>query len=205
MLHFDYLDRSHEESDVISESDVKDTVCNLCHWVLQFMQIEDVVKEGDVVRLVPSLKYILQFFFSHSRLSKYFVECLDFVLKTEYLLSPMQKLRVLEGAFVNLRGGIGENMEADLVQENAVRNQKDLIRALGANKTDSAIARCSKAADTVAEICSNVDKAVTVKKHSSRHRVPKSEKDEVVIRNSLRQLRPFRKSEGRSCLLSGRH
>ena len=58
ILHFDYLDRSHEESDVISESDVKDTVCNLCHWVLQFMQIEDVVKEEDVFRLVPSLKYI---------------------------------------------------------------------------------------------------------------------------------------------------
>ena len=72
-------------------------------------------------------------------------------------------------------------------KKNAVRNQKDLIRALGANKTDSAIARCTKAADTVAEICSNVDSAVTVKKHSSRHRVSKSEKDEAVVRNSLRQ------------------
>ncbi|XP_060556001.1 uncharacterized protein LOC132716696 [Ruditapes philippinarum] len=173
--------------------------CNLCHWFLHLIHMEDVVREGDVIRLIPTLKYSLQFFFSHSRLSKYFVECLDFILKTEYLLSQMQRMRVLEGAFVNLRGGLGQNIECDLVKENSVRNQKDLIRALGANKTNKAIYRSTKAADTVADICSKVDESVSVKKQSTRHQIPKSVKDEVVIHQSLRALRPFFKETDRNC------
>lgn len=39
--------------------------------------------------------------FSHSRLSKYFVELIDFIMKAEYMLSPLQRIRVLEGAFTN--------------------------------------------------------------------------------------------------------
>jgi hypothetical protein len=44
----------------------------------------------------------------------------------------MMKLRVLEGSFVNVKGGKGNNVESDLHQEHAVRNQKILIKQLGA-------------------------------------------------------------------------
>jgi hypothetical protein len=203
MDHYGYMDNVHETSNIIRSVSFEDTVynysCNLCHWFLHLIHMEDVVREGDVIRLIPTLKYSLQFFFSHSRLSKYFVECLDFILKTEYLLSQMQRMRVLEGAFVNLRGGLGQNIECDLVKENSVRNQKDLIRALGANKTNKAIYRSTKAADTVADICSKVDESVSVKKQSTRHQIPKSVKDEVVIHQSLRALRPFFKETDRNC------
>ena len=201
MSHYGYLEIA--DNNTSSKTQTDDTVynysCNLCHWVVQLILMEDIVKEGDITRLVPSVMYSLQFFFSHSRLSKYFQECLDLVLKSEYILSPLQRVRVLEGAFTNLRGGRGNNIESDLVQENSVRNQKDLIRALGANKTDKAIMRSTKAAGSVDDICGKVDLATALHKASSRHHTPRSEKDEKVIHKSLRDLRPFSKTPGRVC------
>lgn len=97
---------------------------NLCHWVLHLLQLDDTAKEGDLRRLVVNCKYSLVFFFSHSKLSKYLVENLDFLLKTQHLLSPQLSLRVLESSFINMSGGAGRNVEADLVQEHSVRNRK---------------------------------------------------------------------------------
>lgn len=73
------------------------------------------------------------------------VEHIDFVLKCEHLLSPLQRMRVLEGSFVNIYGGKGQNVESDLVQEHSVCNQKSLIKTLGANKTERAISRVTSA------------------------------------------------------------
>ncbi|KAH3871762.1 uncharacterized protein LOC127868570 [Dreissena polymorpha] len=200
--HFGYLDYVHETDDVVS-NDTDDTVynycCNLCHWYMHLMMFEDIVKEGDVARIIPCLMVCAQFFFSNSRLSKYFQECLDFVLKCEYCMSPMQRIRTLEGAFVNLRGGAAGNIESDLVQENSVRNQKDLIRALGANKSEKAIQRSCRAADTVSDIFEKIEISTSVRKVSSRHQTPARIKDNEVIANSLRDLRPFSKTIGRVC------
>jgi len=159
MDHYGYMDKAHETSKIIRGVSYGDTLynysCNLCHWFLHLIHMEDVVREGNVIRLIQTLKYSLQFFFLHSRLSKIFVECLDFILKSEYL------------------------------QDNSVRNQEDLIKTLGANKTNKAIYRSTKTADTVADICSKVDKNVSAKKQSTRHQIPTSVKDEVVINQSL--------------------
>lgn len=81
----------------------------------------------------------LPLFYNHSMLSKYLEECINYIINVEHYLSPMMKLRVLEGSFVNVRGGKGRNVESDLLQEHAVRNQKVLIKQLGANKSSKAI------------------------------------------------------------------
>ncbi|XP_071110673.1 uncharacterized protein [Haliotis cracherodii] len=86
------------------------------------------------------IKYTnIPFFYAHSKLSKYFVENIDILLKTQYLLSPQMQLRLLEGSYVNPHGNEGNNVETDLVMEHSVRNKKDLICQLGANKTEKAI------------------------------------------------------------------
>jgi hypothetical protein len=53
-------------------------------------------------------------------LSKYLVECTNYIINVEHYLSPMMKLRVLEGSFVNVKGGKGNNVESDLLQEHAL-------------------------------------------------------------------------------------
>lgn len=169
----------------------------LCHWYLQLLELSDTAKEGDMNRLILNCKYNLPFFYSHSKLSKYLVENIDFVLKCEHLLSPLQRMRVLEGSFVNIYGGKGQNVESDLVQEHSVCNQKSLIKTLGANKTERAISRVTSAADTFANICSKFDESVQLKPKSARHSKQINEQDQNVIYKQLRKLRPFHHSPGR--------
>jgi hypothetical protein len=78
---------------------------NLCHWGVHLMQMNDTAKEGDLNRLIVNIKYCMPFFFSHGRLSKYFVECPDYLMKVCQTLSPKQRLRTLEGSFINTFGG----------------------------------------------------------------------------------------------------
>ena len=79
---------------------------------------------------------IMPFFFGHSHLSKYFVECIDTILKATATTSEQTRLHLLEASFTNVRGGTGKNVETDLVMEHSVRNKKKLVRNLGANKTE---------------------------------------------------------------------
>ncbi|KAH3866094.1 hypothetical protein DPMN_029146 [Dreissena polymorpha] len=64
LYHFGYLDYVHETDDVVS-NDTDDTVynycCNLCHWYMHLMMFEDIVKEGDVARIIPCLMVCAQF------------------------------------------------------------------------------------------------------------------------------------------------
>lgn len=77
---------------------------------------------------------------------------MDYLLKTEKLLSPLQRIRVLEGSYVNILCGHGNNVECDLVQEHSVCNQKALIKALGANKSETFIYRMTASADAIDEV-----------------------------------------------------
>jgi hypothetical protein len=171
----------------------------LCHWYLHVLEFHDTAKEGDFNRAILNCKYAIPFFYSHSKLSKYLVENIDYVLKTEYILSPLQRLRVLEGSFVNVRGGNGQNVESDLVQEHSVCNQKALIKLLGANKSETSISRVTGAADTVAEICDRFDSSVGLKAKSVKHSKYTSEADISLIHKELRKFRPFRFTPGRKC------
>ncbi|XP_052072085.1 uncharacterized protein LOC127710328 [Mytilus californianus] len=124
----------------------EDYVCNyftnLLTWGMQIVNMNDTAKEGDMERLIMNMKENAAFFYSHSAMSKYFSECINTILQVDHLSSPHMKMRQLEGAFVNTKGGNGKNKEADLVQEHAIRNQKDLIRGLGKKNRFSLQSAC---------------------------------------------------------------
>lgn len=56
-------------------------------------------------------------FYSHSSLSKYMTECIDFVLKTETLLTTKMALKVRAASFINPTGRPGHNKAADIEKE----------------------------------------------------------------------------------------
>jgi hypothetical protein len=91
------------------------------------------------------LKMMIPLFYHHSPLSKYMVECIDYILKTELLLPPKIAIQVRVSSFVNPKGKKGKNKAADMQKENQVKELKDLIRGLGSNKTENSIVRLSKA------------------------------------------------------------
>lgn len=171
----------------------------LCHWYLHLNELHDTAKEGDLNRTLLNCQYSLAFFYSHSKLSKYLVENIDYLLKCKFLLSPLQRIRVLEGSYVNIKGGRGKNVESDLTQEHSVCNQKALIKSLGANKSENAIKRVTGAADAIAEICSKFDESCDIKQKSGHHSKPLNETDKQLVSKTLRNLRPFRITPGRKC------
>jgi hypothetical protein len=171
----------------------------LCHWYLQILELHDTAKEGDLNRTILNCKYSIPFFYSHSRLSKYLVENVDYLLKTEKFLSPLQRIRVLEGSYVNVWGGHGKNVECDLVQEHSVCNQKALIKTLGANKSEKSISRVTESANAIDEMCIQFDQSVNLKAKSSRHSSSVSEADSDIVYKRLRDLRPFHHHPGRKC------
>ncbi len=170
---------------------------NLCQWALHLMHMNDTNKEADMDRLILSCKMNIPFFYSHSALSKYFIENLDFILKTVITGSPRLQLRLLEGSFGNVRGGSGNNAEIDLVMEWHVRTTKDDIKRLGGNKTEKAIVRATLASDTLAKIDEHFHTMVKARNKSSRHSNKVSEVDREKTNNILRKLRPFRFQSGR--------
>lgn len=90
--------------------------------------MNDTAKEGDLNRGILNCQYSLSFFFSHSALSKYLVENIDYILKCDRMPSPLQRIRVLEGegSLTNTKSGIGKNIESDLVREHSVWSQKNI-------------------------------------------------------------------------------
>jgi len=160
------------------------------------MSMCDMAHEADMSRILPNVKANIPFFFSHSRLSKYFVECLNFIAQVQSS-SPEMKLRIMEGCFVNRKGGRGNNIEADLRTEHSIRNRKDLIRSLGANKTIHAIENVCQAADTIAAIVHHVDIAVSIKAKSGRHTNVFNEEDLKKLEQIYVDAKPFVQSPGR--------
>ncbi|VDI79977.1 Hypothetical predicted protein, partial [Mytilus galloprovincialis] len=171
--------------------------CNLITWGLQIINMSDTAKEGDTERLILNMKENAEFFYSNSTMSKYFTECVNTILQVNFLLSPHTRTRVLEGAFVNTKGGNGQNKEADLVQEHAIRNQKDIIRGLGANKTETATRRASGSANIIYKIGDNVDKLLNIPKQTTSHTKKTTSKDLDLAVSILRKVGPFDYVKGR--------
>ena len=136
---------------------------------MPYMVFKDAIKEGDTDRCNVSLKTMLPFFYGHSVRSKYAVECLDYIMKTEAVLSPQLALRTRLGSFVNTLGGQGQNKPADMQQENNVRSIKDVFKGLGAGKTDKSMDRASSAAPVLSDIVTNYEHLLDIHVASGAH------------------------------------
>ncbi|CAG2230062.1 unnamed protein product [Mytilus edulis] len=140
--------------------------------------------------------YILSQLYSKST-CKYFGELVNYLLLTKHLLSPEMSLRTLEGALINTKGGQGKNKEADLVQY-VIRSKKDLIRSLGANKTEKAVMRACGAADTCVGVGRTVDGCLGLPKLSVNHTKKSSVKDLEILVKCLKTVDPFTYHKGRN-------
>ena len=97
---------------------------------------------------------------------------------------------------MNPKGGIGNNIETDLCMEHSVRNRKDLIKALGSNKSEATIQRVNLAADTVSHLVSSLRTDLGISEHRNRKTVLPEHHAQVM--GVLRQLQPFKTQVNRS-------
>ena len=85
-------------------------------------------------------------------------------------------------------------------KENQVKEIKDLIKGLGANKTENSIVKLSKAAPVINDIVVNIDGHLNYKDIKSSHKSRSEEEDLQNLLLVLREVRPFKKKNGRKLI-----
>ena len=176
----------------VVEDDVYNYSLSFLRVAMDLLQFDDVVKAGDIDRLTIVMKRLCPTFIGlTSYRSKYAIECVNFLTKTECLLSEKESVKVKLQAFVNPSGKTGENKAADMQQENNIKMVKTVLRGLGAGKTDHAIERSSKAAPIVTGIEENFKNMTGSKSIASRHVKKSMEGDANLLCEHLRLVRPF--------------
>ena len=152
---------------------------------------KDAVSTGNGQHLSIIRKQLLVHFFSTTGFNEFAIEMFINILQNEVLLSKAEAHRCKWAATVNWKGGSSKNIEIDLFQENRNSEMKKLIRAMGANKTEKAITRASRALGGVSKIVEVYEQQVNIHARSTTHSHKSATDDERVISADLRDLRPF--------------
>ena len=162
------------------------------------LDCKDAVASGNGEHLATIQKQMLFYFSSVSGYNAYAIEMLIFTIQNEVLLSSREAHQCKWAALANWNGGKDKNIEIDLLQENRNADLKELIRMMGANKTEKAIGRMSKAVGGVRKIVEVFDDQASIRRKSSAHSHRSSSRDENKISSDLHKLKPFSFTDGRS-------
>ena len=186
----------------VTDEDVSDGVwcygINVIKCFMVLLDFKDAVSTGNGQHLSILRKQLLVHFFSTPGFNEFAIEMLINTLQCQVLLSEAESQHCKWAATVNWKGGYGKNIEIDLFQENRNAEMKKLVRSMGANKTEKAIERASKASGGVTKIVQAYEQQVNIHPKSTTHSHKSAINDERAISADLRSLRPFRKEDGRA-------
>ena len=161
------------------------------------MQLIDTCKEGDGLRNNINKKRLLLYFKSSNSFHNYSLEMFTSIAQIEALASEEMAHRLTWGRFVNWHGGKGKNIACDMAQEICNQVSKDVVKAMGPNKTPKAMERASKAAAGVEQIVKRWNEVSDVKRASQAHTHRSMTEDEVMMVQDLRKIKPFERKPGR--------
>ena len=144
-----------------NDSDNQDFVRNYSICLLQYFFIlldtKDAVHEGNGERLETLHRQLPLHFKSVPGFNSYAIEMLVNIVQNMMFLSPAQSHQCIWASTANWKGGAKRNIEIDLLQENRNKDIKNLIKGMGANKTDKAIDTASRAVGGTKKIVENFD------------------------------------------------
>lgn len=186
----------------LSPFDEEDRVMNYGLQVLQLgvllMQLNDTEKEGDGKRAIRNWKLLLLYFRARSRAKKYAFEAMRIISYTKALLSEKMATRILQGQFINIKGGKGKNVANDLKIEHLIKYNKVVLHDLCGNKTLKAIQRSTKATHGLQTIIKRFDDQCNIKPESTAHTHMSKMDDEKLMIKKLIELKPFKLQPGRT-------
>ena len=181
-----------QECDEEVPIELQDKVMNYGLCVIEFtvllQQMIDTVHEGDGERLLVNMKYLLLMFKAKSNYSKYAIEGMRFITQVKCNLSQQLATRVTYGRFVNTARKKGRNLETDLAMEHTIKSTKNLINAMGANKTEASVQRATRAVSGVQQIVHSYDACSNVTPASTAHARKGADKDEQLMIADLMKL-----------------
>ena len=170
---------------------------NILRSFMLLADFKDAVATGNSEYLSVIRKELLLHFFSTPGFNEFAIEMFVNILQCQVLLSEMEAYNCKWAATVNWKGGAGNNIDIDLFQENRNCEMKKLITAMGANKTEKAIGRASKASGGVAKISEAFEKQVKMHQKLTAHSHKSAADDEQLISKDLCSIRPFKKKDAR--------
>ena len=186
---------SHEDSMELSHDDSMDGIFNYAQNLLKsfiiLLDCKDAVASGNGEHLALVQKQMLFHFSSISGFNSYAIEMLISTVQNEDLLSPREADQCKWAALANWKGGKDKNIEIDLLQENRNADLKGLIRLMGANKTEKAIGRISRAVGGVQKVVDVFEEQAVIKPKSSAHSHRSSAQQEDKVLHGLYKLKPF--------------
>ena len=165
-------------------------------FLLEFIDME---KTGNGERLVLIMKVLLLYFkCGLVNRKNYAIEMFVSLAQIEALLSPREAERAIYSRFVNLRGGERNGMATDLGHENGNGFMKDLIKPMGANKTDMAIQRISRASSGLLDMVTNFNNVTNLHRPASRHSTPGTENQLSRVLTVLENAEIWSRKPGRA-------
>lgn len=175
---------------------------SLIRLLVDFLVFDQAIRSGHIDIITIMMKRFIPLFVGLSSYkSKYAIECVNFLTKTECVLSDSESVRVKLGLLVNKKGKAGKNKPADMQQENNIRNVKHVIRGLGSGKSDKAMLRASKAAPVVSSIVKGLNKSIG-KNEKGSHAKKSMASDINVLTEKMRLLKPLEIHHGRKCAMA---
>ena len=158
----------------ISPHEKEDRVLNYGLQVLQMgvflMQLNDTELEGDGEQSIINWKMLMLYYRCRSRGMKYAFEAMRFITCVRALYTEKMSHRVIHGQFVNPKGGMGKKYPNDLKMEHIIGDNKVVLGELRANKTLTAVQKCSQGAYGVkTEFCHQYDSQCNIKPELSKH------------------------------------
>lgn len=171
-------------------------------WVIHFglllMQMNDTEREGDGERAMRNNKLLLLVFRTGKHAKKYAFEMLRMISKVKFQLTQQMAARNIHGRFVNWKSGMGRNCANDLKQEHLVKFTKKLVKGMGAQKTEKAINRASRAAGGLQYIVENFDEVTGIQPESTAHTYKNAESDIIDMIKIINKEKVFQAIPGRA-------
>ena len=179
------------------EDSIKNYGLCLIFLTLVILQLKDTAAEGDGDRNLINQKLLLQIFKSLNNYSKYAIEMFVSIAQIECISTDRMAEELKWGFFSNWKGGEGNNLEDDLVQEICNGISKNAVKRMGGNKTIKSISKICQATSGIKEIVENFDKNMNISKRSVSHTTRSALEDEKSMINELIELNPFQHISGR--------
>ena len=151
---------------------------------LLLLEFKDAIREGDGNRIIRCWKMLLLYYRSAGH-TNYQKEAFQLLAEVHAAASPKIASQMTWGRVVNLRGGFGHNIPADLHMEHLNRTVKDYVANAGANVGESSFVQCGKSLSGIMAVCDAFDTSSGVSPMSQAHSRPNVATDEEKVIKEL--------------------
>lgn len=158
---------------------------------LLYMEFSDAIREGDGPRIIRCYRYMLPLL-RYSGRTNYSNDVLLMLYNFECTLSPRQAEQLQWCRTVNTVGLPGHNIPCDLYVEHLNRLCKDMIKGMGANKTQKSVERIGRSVGHIQKVLSQFDVSNNVSVGSGTHSVAElAKKDTAAVIKQLMESKVF--------------